>query len=44
MKLDTMLTSRLRFDTSTIHLSFVPLIPGGRPPPKAVAMATTFVI
>jgi len=44
MKPDTVLTSGLRFDTRTVHLSFVPVIPGGRPPPKAAAMAAAFAI
>ena len=33
------LTSVFRLDTKMVHLSFVPVIPGGRPPPKAAAIA-----
>lgn len=38
------ITSGFRLDTRTVHLSFVPLIPGGKPPPKAAAMAAAFPI
>lgn len=38
------LTSGFRLDTRMVHLSFVPLIPGGKPPPKAAAMAAAFPI
>lgn len=36
-------TSASRLDTSTVHLSLVPLIPGGNPPPKAAAMAAALL-
>lgn len=38
------LTSGFKFDTRTVHLSFVPLIPGGKPPPKAAAIAAALAI
>lgn len=38
------LTSGFRFETRTVHLSFVPLIPGGKPPPKAAAIAAALAI
>lgn len=38
------LTSGFRLDTRTVHLSFVPLIPGGSPPPKAAAIAAALPI
>lgn len=39
-----MLTSGLRFATRIVHLSFVPVIPGGKPPPKAAAIAAALAI
>lgn len=36
------LTSGFRLETKMVHLSLVPLIPGGRPPPNAVAIAAAF--
>lgn len=38
-KITEVLTSGLRLETRTVHLSFVPLIPGGKPPAKAAAIA-----
>lgn len=38
------LTSVFRLDTKMVHLSFVPVIPGGRPPPKAAAIAAALSI
>lgn len=37
-------TSGFKLETRTVHLSFVPLIPGGKPPPKAAAIAAAFAI
>ena len=37
-------TSGLRFATRTVHLSFVPVMPGGKPPPKAAAIAAALAI
>lgn len=38
------LTSEFRLDTRTVHLSFVPVIPGGKPFPKAAAIAAALPI
>jgi hypothetical protein len=38
------LTSGLRFETRSVDLSFVPVMPGGKPPPKAAAMAAALGI
>lgn len=44
MTTEKALTSGLRFETRSVHLSFVPVIPGGKPPPKAAAMAAALGI
>lgn len=36
---EDIITSVFRFETKIVHLSLVPLIPGGKPPPKAAAIA-----
>jgi hypothetical protein len=38
------LTSGLRFATRIVHLSFVPVIPGGKSPPKAASIAAALLI
>lgn len=38
------LTSGFKLETRTVHLSLVPLIPGGKPPPKAAAIAAALAI
>jgi hypothetical protein len=38
------LTSGFKLETRIVHLSFVPLIPGGKPPPKAAAIAAALGI
>jgi hypothetical protein len=38
------LTSEFKLVARIVHLSLVPVIPGGKPPPKAAAIAAAFPI
>jgi hypothetical protein len=37
-------TSEFKLVARIVHLSLVPVIPGGKPPPKAAAIAAAFPI
>lgn len=38
------LTSGFRLETRMVHLSLLPFIPGGKPPPNAAAIAAALPI